>query len=225
MSGMTSWLLCHPPLLGPAVLRPLARRLRARGDVVAVPDLRHTVETGPGWWSAYVEGAHGYLALGAPDEVEVVLGFSGAGVVLPAVAAAVGASRVVWVDAVVSAASGVTLPSVPLRRSVAALARDGRIAPWPTWFGPDAMAELVPDDALRAEITAEAPALPLDLYDEPVPVPEHWPDGEVTYVHLSPAYDADAEEAGRRGWRVVGDGAGMHTDVATDPDGVVLLLG
>ncbi len=86
------------------------------------------------------------------------------------------------------------------------------------------MAELVPDDALRAEITAEAPSLPLDLYDEAVPVPDAWPDGDVTFVHLSPAYDADAEEAARRGWRVVGDGAGLHTDVATDPDGVERLL-
>jgi len=221
---MTSWLLCHPPLLGPAVLRPLARRLRARGDLVAVPDLRHTVETGPGWWSAYAEAAHGYLALGAPDRVDVVLGYSGAGVVLPLVAAAVGATRVAFVDAVVPAASGETLPSAGLRAMVAGLARDGALPPWPTWWGPDAMAELVPDDVLRAEITAEAPALPLDLYDEAVPVPEGWPDADVTYVHLSPAYDADAEEAGRRGWRVVGDGAGLHTDVATDPTRVVELL-
>lgn len=222
---MTSWLLCHPPLLGPAVLRPLARRLRARGDEVVVPDLRHTVETGPGWWTRYTDEARGYLAFGAPDRVDAVLGFSGAGVVLPLVAEAVDARRVVWVDAVVPAAAGETLPAVGLRAAVAALARDGRIAPWPSWWGPDAMAEFVPDDALRAEITAEAPSLPLDLYDEPVPVPERWPDGEVTFVHLSPAYDADAEEAARRGWRVVGDGAGMHTDVATDPAEVVRLLG
>jgi len=224
MARMTRWLLCHPPLLGPAVLRPLARRLRARGDEVALPDLRHTVETGPGWWTAYTREAQGYLAWGEPDRVDAVLGFSGAGVVLPQVAAAVGAARAVWVDAVVPAASGETLPSPGLRAAVAALARDGRIAPWPSWWGPDAMAELVPDDALRAEITAEAPSLPLDLYDQPVPVPDGWPDGDVTFVHLSPAYDADAEEAARRGWRVVGDGAGLHTDVATDPAGLVELL-
>ncbi|WP_091249837.1 hypothetical protein [Klenkia soli] len=222
---MTSWLLCHPPLLSAAVLRPLARALRARGDQVAVPDLRHTVETGPGWWSAYTAEAHGYCsAFDGAAPVDAVLGYSGAGVVLPQVAAAVGASRVVWVDAVVPAATGVTLPSVGLRTAVAALARDGRIAPWPTWWGPDAMADLVPDDALRAEITAEAPSLPLDLYDEPVPVPEVWPHDDVTFVHLSRAYDADAEEAGRRGWRVVGDGAGLHTDVATDPAAVLELL-
>lgn len=79
-------------------------------------------------------------------------------------------------------------------------------------------------NCLRAEITAEAPSLPLELYDEPVPVPEAWPDGDVTYVHLSSAFD-DADEAGRRGWRVVGDGAGMHTDVATDPATALELLG
>ncbi|MEI4277860.1 hypothetical protein [Klenkia terrae] len=218
---MTRWLLCHPPLLGPATLRPLAAELRAGGAVVVVPDLRAAVETAEGWWDRYARTA----ADAVPGGADVVLGWSGAGVVLPQVAVAVGATRVVWVDAVVPAATGTTYPSRELRSRVAALARDGAIAPWPTWWGPDAMAELVPDDALRAEITAEAPSLPLDLYDEGVPVPERWPDGEVTYLHLSPAYDADAAEAGRRGWRVVGDGAGAHTDVATDPAGVLALLG
>ncbi|SDG61929.1 hypothetical protein SAMN05660324_3168 [Klenkia brasiliensis] len=219
MGGMPTWLLCHPPLLSAAVLRPLARELTAAGHRVAVPDLRATVEVAQGWWGAYTRGA----ASGGP--VDAVLGFSGAGVVLPSVAAAVGARRVVWVDAVVPVRHGATLPSADLRRAVAGLARDGRIPPWPTWWGPDAMADLLPDPQLRAEITAEAPALPLDLYDEEVPVPEVWPDADVSYVHLSSAYDRDAEEARRRGWAVVGDGAGLHTDVATDPAQVVDLLG
>ncbi len=54
---MPSWLLVHPPLLGPAVLQPLA--------AVAGP-------------------------------AEVVAGFSGAGVVLPDVAVAVGAQARGW---------------------------------------------------------------------------------------------------------------------------------
>lgn len=222
---MPSWLLCHPPLLSAAVLRPLAAELRAAGRPAYVPDLRWTVETASGWGGRYARGARETVdLLGVTDEVDVVLGYSGAGVVVPAVAAAVGATRVVWVDAVVPVERGATLPSPELRAMVAGLARDGVLPPWPTWWGPDAMADLVPDPVVRAEITAEAPSLPVDLYDEEVPVPEVWPDGDVTYVHLSPAYDRDAEEAARRGWRVVGDGAGLHTDVATDPTRVVELL-
>ena len=91
---MSSWLLVHPPLLGPAVLQPLAAELRRRGSAVAVPGLRAAVETAPGRPQRWVPAA----AVAGPPEV--VVGFSGAGIVLPAVAAAVGARRVVWPDAV-----------------------------------------------------------------------------------------------------------------------------
>ena len=71
------WLLLHPPLLGPAVLRPLADELRRRGQPVALPDLRAAVDPAREWperWTVLAarEGA-----------VEVVVGCSGAGVGLP----------------------------------------------------------------------------------------------------------------------------------------------
>jgi hypothetical protein len=218
---VTSWLLVHPPLLGPAVMGPLAAVLRRWGDDVAVPDLRAAVGTAERWWERYVAGAAD--AVGGPPDA--VVGFSGAGVVLPAVAAAVAARRVVWVDAVVPAREGVTAPSPAVREMVASLTRDGRIAPWPTWWGPDAMADLLPDAGLRAAISAEAPSLPGDFYDEAVPVPARWPEDGARYVWLSPAYDGDAAEARARGWTVVGDGEGLHTDVAVEPGTVAALLG
>jgi len=52
---MADWLLVHPPLLGPAVLRPLADELRARGLSVAAPDLRGTVTTAGGWPARWIE--------------------------------------------------------------------------------------------------------------------------------------------------------------------------
>ena len=119
---MPRWLLLHPPLLGPAVLRPLADELRRRGQPVALPDLRAAVDPAREWperWTVLAarEGA-----------VEVVVGFSGAGVVLPSVAAAVGASRVVWLDAVVPERSGATTTGAEIRSLVAPFIRGGRIA-------------------------------------------------------------------------------------------------
>ena len=90
---MSSWLLVHPPLLGPAVLQPLAAELRQRGSGVAVPDLRAAVETAPGGPQRWVSAA------AAAGPAEGVVGFSG-GIVLPAVAAAVGVRRVGWLGAV-----------------------------------------------------------------------------------------------------------------------------
>ncbi|SDO54326.1 hypothetical protein [Geodermatophilus sp. DSM 45219] len=214
MTGRT-WLLVHPPLLGPAVLQPLAAELRRRGSAVAVPDLRGAVATAPGWPERWVEGA------AAAGRAEVVVGFSGAGIVLPAVAAAAGARRVVWLDAVLPTVTW----SEEIRTLTAPLVRDGRIADWTTWWGPGAMAELVPDERLRAALLAEGHELPADFYDVAVPVPDRWPDDDVRYVHLSASYDAEATAARARGWTVVGDGTGQHLDVANEPRRVADLFG
>jgi hypothetical protein len=141
--------------------------------------------------------------------------------VLPAVAAAVGARRVVWLDAVLPTG---TWPE-EIRELTAPLVRDGRIADWTTWWGPDAMTGLVPDERVRAAVLAEGHELPADFYDVAVPVPEEWPDDDVRYVHLSAAYDAEAAAARARGWTVVGEGTGAHLDVANDPGRVAHLLG
>ena len=215
---MSTWLLVHPPLLGPTVLGPLAAELRSRGHAVAVPDLRGAVDRTAGWYDRYTE-----LAVAA-GPAEVVLGFSGAGVVLPAVAAAAGARRVVWLDAVVPARTGRTHTPAARREAVAALTRDGRIAAWPTWWTPEELAAELPDEELRAAVGTEARELPADFYDVGVPVPDGWPDDDVAYVQLSGSYDEDAAEARARGWTVVGDGTGSHLDVAIRPGLVVDLV-
>jgi hypothetical protein len=214
-----TWLLVHPPLLGPAVLGPLAGELRRRGADVVVPDLRAAVADAAGWVDRWVAAA------AAAGPAHGVVGFSGAGVTLPAVAVAVGAPRVVWVDALMPARTGATVADDEIRALVAPLVHDGRIADWTTWWGPDALAELVPDAALRAAILADGHRLPADFYDVAVPVPDSWPEDGARYVQLSPAYDDAAAEARNRGWPVAGGPDGEHLDVATDPVRVADLLG
>jgi hypothetical protein len=216
---MARWLLVHPPLLGPAVLGPLAGELGCRGHQVVVPDLRATVDEARGWperWSA---------AAASSGAADVVLGFSGAGATLPAVAVAAGACRVLWVDALLPARSGDTVVDDDLRGRIPALTEaDGRIADWTTWWGPGALDELIPDAELRAAIRAEGHRLPGDWYDVAVPVPERWPENGARYVQLSAAYDDAAAEARNRGWPVVGGPDGEHLDVATEPRRVADLL-
>jgi hypothetical protein len=216
---MARWLLVHPPLLGPAVLGPLADELRRRGDDVVLPDLRGTVRSAPGWPERWQEAA------AATGQADAVLGFSGAGVTLPAVSLAVGARRVVWVDALMPARSGATEADDDIRHRVAGMVRGDRIPDWTTWWGPDALDELLPDERVRAAVRAEGHELPAAFYDVAVPVPVGWPEDGARYVQLSAAYDAAAVEARRRDWPVAGDGTGAHLDVATDPARVALLLG
>ncbi len=200
--------MVHPPLLGPAVLGPLATELRSRGYVVVLPDLRDAVEHAAGWPDRAVAACR---ALGPAD---AVLGFSGAGPLLPAVAVATGARRVVLVDAVLPARHGATVPGDRIRAFVLSRRREDRIAPWPQWWPPGTVEGELPDAAVREAVCAEARSLPADFYDVAVPVPERWPSRAVRYVQLSPGYQESADDARARGWEVTGDGAGVHLDVA-----------
>jgi hypothetical protein len=112
-----------------------------------------------------------------------------------------------------------------IRELTAPLVRDDWIADWTTGWGPDAMADLVPHERVRAAVLAEGHELPADFSDVAVPVPQEWPDDDVRYVHLSASYDAEAAAARVRGWTVVGDGTGAHLDVADDPGRIAHLLG
>jgi hypothetical protein len=97
--------------------------------------------------------------------------------------------------------------------------------PCPTWWGPDALPDLVPDDLLRAALRADGHRLPADVYDVAVPVPGVWPEEGAGYVQLSPAYADAAAEARWRGWPAAGGPDGSHPDVATGPETVADLLG
>jgi len=54
------------------------------------------------------------------------------------------------------------------------LAQGGGYQPWSEWFGPAAIAGLIPDDDMRAVVLADMPALPLAFFEERVPVPAGW---------------------------------------------------
>jgi hypothetical protein len=207
-----SYLLVHPPLLGPAVWRPVAERLTAAGHTALVPDLRAELEPPAGWGSR----AAAMAAAVAGEDATVVVGHSGAGVLLPLIAARLTTVHsIVFVDAVLPARSGATAPPADLLALLRKLPiEDDRLPPWSTWWGPEAMARLVPDERQRELIEAEQERLPLAFYDEAVPVPATWPDQRVAYLRLSPAYEDAAREAAERGWAVE-TLAGHHLDLVS----------
>jgi hypothetical protein len=206
-------LLVHSPLVGPATMRPLADELRGDGWTVSVPDLRR---------GATSPDAFMGLAASAARDVDVVIGHSGAGAMLPRIALAHDATSV-FVDAIVPGPDG----HEPSAGFIALLDDlqlvDGLLPPWNDWWPASTMERLVPDPALRAEIGDEVPRVPRSFYDHLVELPVQWWTRRAAYLQLSPAYDDDRARAQSYGWPVATlDGA--HLDLATRPADVAALV-
>jgi len=161
------------------------------------------------------------------EEEMILVGHSGAGLLVPAVAAAMPAriSDIVFVEAALPsrADSARTVPDW-LAKQVHGLAQGRRAPPWSQWWGPGAMESLVPDAGRRAEIESELPRLPLDYFEEAIPIPDGWSDRVAcSYIWFSDPYRPDADEAAGRGWPVHRLPGG-HLHMSVEPEAVTALL-
>lgn len=209
----------HSPLVGSLTWRAVADRFAAAGRATALPDLTGAV-TGPAPYLPRIVQA--VAAVTAPPGRPVVLiGHSGAGPLLPAIAAGlpVPVHALLFVDA------GLPYPGqtwserapAPLVAHLRELASGGSLPPWHEWFPPEALAGLLPDPALRARFTADLHRLPTDYFEERMPAAD-WA-GPAGYLLLSEAYRDDATEAAGRGMPVV-ERDSHHLGMLTSPDDV-----
>jgi hypothetical protein len=207
---VASFVLVHSPVTGPSTWRWAAAELAARGHRVSVPAVGAVSH-----WQQFVDA----VAAQSGDASEVVVvGHSGAGPLLPQIAAAIDARQLVFVDADIPPHHGeARLMPAEILAGLRKIAVDGMLPPWSEWFGPAVMAELVPDRKRRAVITAELPRLPVSCFEESVPVPPGWAGTGAGYVLLSEeAYGSQAVAAEARGWPVIRLPGG-HLDIVTRP--------
>jgi pimeloyl-ACP methyl ester carboxylesterase len=152
----------------------------------------------------------------------VLVGHSGAGLLLPVIAEAVdqSVSGLIFVDSGVPTREGET-PFVPppLLDEFRALARGGMLPPWFSWFGDETIHELVPDEALRRSLIREMPDVPVSFLEQRVPSPPGWERARCRYLLLSEAYSAQAAEARLRDWPVEQIRA-QHLHMVVDPRAV-----
>lgn len=230
---MPYFVLVHSPVTGPSTWRWVAEALSTRGHRVVVPAVPPPIISAVTFADAVVAQvlgtddavrAGGGAGLGPGSrpgpgtERPVLVGHSGAGPLLPRIAARVPAAGLVFVDAAVPPTGGnAELMPAAYLEPLRALAADGMLPKWSEWFGPDAMTELVPDAAKRAIIAAELPELPLSYFETTVPVPPGWTAAGGGYVLLSEAYEDAAAEATARGWPVERR-LGGHLDLVTRPE-------
>ncbi|MCP2260770.1 Alpha/beta hydrolase family [Streptoalloteichus tenebrarius] len=224
----TTTVLVHSPFLGPSSLRPLAAALLRQGRPALVPDLRPALtqrEAGAGAGTA--SPTHQRLAAVFASVVDtnatsgplVLVGHSGAGPLLPSLAAALDRPvlALVLLDAELPTPgrSWNQTASAELVTLLRGLVADDHLPPWSAWFQPDPLPELVDDPALRERIAREQPRVPAAFLDEPRP-DVSWP-GRIGYLLLSAtAYGDAARAAHRAGWPVR-HLPGHHLASATEP--------
>lgn len=151
----------------------------------------------------------------------MLIGHSGAG---PLLAAAGDASDgavagYVFVDAGLPTPGRTWLEVVPpeLATAVRDMARQGWLPPWPEWWAPEELAELVPDEELRERFAAGCPPLPVGMFEEPLPPSPDWAGRPAAYLRLSEAYREASDQARLLGWPVTAI-EGHHLSVLSQPD-------
>ncbi len=197
---MTTYVLLHSPLVGPLTWSLVAEELRRRGEGVVLPTLTTDSAGEPPYWRQHVaQVARAVEEVG--DQPLVLVGHSGAGPLLPAVAAELDGpiSTYLFVDCDLPQAGASRLDLFASEAEAEEFRAAGRDGWLPTWHEED-LRELIPDPALRRAFAAELRPLPVAVYEEPLPVPDAWPDAPCGYIQLSAAYLRPGRQARQAGW-------------------------
>ena len=112
-------------------------------------------------------------------------------------------------------AAGTVPPQVAARLRAMADAQ-GRLPPWPHWWGEEALAEIIRDPGMRQRFVADCPQVPLAMLEEVQPPAPQWPDAPAAYLQLSEEYQGEAAKAAKLGWPVV-QRISHHLAPLTDP--------
>jgi len=215
--------LVHSPLVGPMTWRGVADSLRTLGYRRVATPAASAWDVEPPYYGALA----GRIAGELDGEPWVLVGHSGAGGLLPAVAEALpgGASAVVFVDAILPHPDKAWFETAPpaLAEMLRHRATDGCAPSWPDWLPPRILEGLLPDAAVRAAFAAEARPIPVAYLAEPAPGSLVAPSTPCGYLQLSPGYEAEADAAASAGWTVARE-PWRHLAVITDPDGVAAVL-
>ncbi len=192
------WVLVHSPLVSPSMWSLVAAELERRGARVTVPELRDSGDTARPYWERHAESAARAVQSIAGDARTILVGHSGAGVLLPAIRQAQGrpVAAYLFVDAGLPENGVPRLgPDTP-PEMVAHLEAGGR---YPEWTDAE-LADEVPDAGLRAELIAGLRPRAIDFWREAVPLFAGWPDAPCGYLLFTPYYEASAERAQALGW-------------------------
>jgi hypothetical protein len=196
--------LLHSPLVGPGTWRLLAPALVMRGFQVVVPDYSAVMRGEPPYYLNLVRTARAAIA---PDDSAktILIGHSGAGALLPAIAEGGLVHGAIFMDALLPHPALSWFATAPdsLNKRLMSLARDGQVPPWHQWWPQGAVAAMFSRAADYEQFAAELHTLPIGYFNEAAPeiaLPENFPSA---YLQLGPGCAAEAGLAESWGWPVL----------------------
>lgn len=200
MSG-ARLILLHSPLLGPYSLRATASELAALGLAAEAPAWPKLSSVGEGYYLALAQAMAATIDGGGTDPV-VLVAHSGAGALVPAVAAHLRApvAGAIFLDSTLPHPGRSWLDTAPAetREALRAGAQMGQLPPWDDWWPPGALEKLVPETSVRQALVEELEPLPLAYFDEAAPQVELA--SPAAFLQLSNSYADEMRAAGRMGW-------------------------
>lgn len=203
MSGQRLILL-HSPLLGPYSLKATATELAALGLAADAPAWPKLSGIGGSYYPALAQAMAATIDGAGADPV-VLVAHSGAGELVPALAAHLSAplAGVIFLDSILPHPNRSWLDAAPpeTREALRAGAQMGQLPPWDDWWAPGALAKLLPDDAVRRALVDELEPLPLAYFEEAAPQAELT--APAAYLQLSDSYANEIRAAGRLGWPTI----------------------
>ena len=219
--------LIHSPLVGPSTWKLVGEELQKRGMNVLLPALQDDEGSTSPYWQQHAESVVAALSSIPVDQPVVLVGHSGAGPLLPAVADAMRqpVAAYLFVDAGIPSdgANRLDMLAEELPQIVTdvqtALEAGQRI---PTWTDDDLMG-ILPDRERRQWVLSELHPQRLAFYTEPIPVFEGWPDAPCGYLQFSPAYDYSMAQARDEGFYTQ-ELKGGHFHMLVEPAAVADVL-
>lgn len=201
--------LVPSPLVGSDSWTYLQRSLTLSGrDAIATVDLPDSA--GPmSYWERTVGGVERTLREVPADQAVILVGYSGAGALLPAIGRAMHqrVNAYLFIDAGLPAGGRSRLETMAAEgpdgaafaiELASALEAGHR---YPDWADQD-LAPLVPDPERRRQLLAEVQPRNRDFWSEPLPVVQPWPDAPCGFLQFSQAYQFAADGARSLGWPV-----------------------
>lgn len=219
--------LVPSPLVGPLTWSLVAEELGRLGVEALVPSLSDREEDERPFWRQHAEAVAQELRFVPEGRPLVLIGHSGAGPILPAIAQATGhpVAAYLFVDAGLPKNGQSRLDLMAAEDPAFArhlrdhLAAGGRFPAWDE----DDVREAIPDARLRREVLADLRPRSQAFFAQPIPVFAGWPDAPCGYLRLSPAYTVPAQRAIAASWSYREIEAG-HFHLLVDPTTVAQML-